>query len=77
MTDREIILALFNPRTKHADGCLVFDRHIKPQGPCICGFAEVVGAYNAAIREAHKISEAHYGSTFKAVEVDPITVEAR
>lgn len=61
MTDREIILALFNPMTKHNFGCLYHDPHIKPRGPCICGFAEVVGNYLAALRAAKEIASEHYG----------------
>lgn len=71
MTDREIILALFHPMSDHAKGCLVNDPHIRPRGPCICGLAEVIGNYNAAIREARKIAEEKYGNSFVAREVKP------
>jgi hypothetical protein len=74
MTDREIILALFNPQTKHADGCLWNDPHIHPRGPCICGFSEAMGSYNVAIREARKIAAGHYGASYEAREVDSETL---
>lgn len=70
MTDRDIILALFNPMTGHAKGCLWDDPHIHPRGPCICGFSEVVGHYNAAIREAREIATKHFGASLEAREAD-------
>ena len=73
MQDREIILALFNPQTDHAKGCLVNDPHIKPRGPCICGFPDAVRAYNEAIKAARKIADEHYGSSFAAREAPPHT----
>lgn len=63
MTDREIILALFNPETGHKDGCLFKGN---PNLPCQCGFSEVVGRYRAALRQAKEIATTHYGSTYDA-----------
>jgi hypothetical protein len=68
MTDREIILAIFNPAHQHKDGCLVHDRHIKPRGPCTCGFSEIVADYRAAVREAREIASKHYGSAWQPQE---------
>lgn len=68
MTDREIILALFHPQNVHNEGCLVHDHHIRPRGPCTCGFAEVIGNYRKAIIEGKKIATKHYGSTYNAKE---------
>lgn len=59
---RRIILGLFNPMPdRHKDGCLVNDPHIKPRGPCICGYAEVAGEYLWALREAKKIAAKEFG----------------
>ena len=61
--DRKIILALFNPRTDHADGCLFKTDRLA----CQCGFAEVVGHYRWAMRRAKEIATAHYGDAYRAI----------
>jgi hypothetical protein len=45
----------------HKSGCLVNDPHIKPHGPCICGYAEAAGEYLWALREAKKIAAERFG----------------
>lgn len=56
--ERRIILALFDPMTDHADGCLFKTDRLA----CQCGFSEVVGRYRWAIRRAREIAVAHHGA---------------
>jgi hypothetical protein len=73
---RRIILGLFNPMPdSHKAGCLVNDPHIKPHGPCICGYAEVAGEYLWALREAKKIAGEHFGK--QEIETAPRLKEPR
>lgn len=78
---RRIILGLFNPTPDgHKAGCLVNDPHIHPQGPCICGYAEVAGEYLWALREARKIAAGAFGKerveTSKRLADPPEFIEA-
>jgi hypothetical protein len=60
--DRKILLALFDPMTDHADGCL-----FKTSGLCCqCGFSTVVGHYLWALRRAKEIAAEHHGKVFEA-----------
>lgn len=68
MNDREIILALFHPATGHAKGCLTRDPHFN--GPCQCGWSQIAGRYNAALRLAREIAAKHHKS-----EIEPMAGE--
>lgn len=61
--DRDIILALFNPRSDHASGCLFKGN---PNLPCQCGFSTVVGHYRWALRRAKEIATEHHGASWDA-----------
>jgi len=54
---KKIILDLFHPMTGHADGCLFKNDN---RMPCQCGWSQIAGAYNSALRQAREIAAEHY-----------------